>query len=229
VGRAPQKYFTICGVDTRRHRYGCYSRIRSCGQATIRRCKSSYSAQPSVLTVASVNHIFDPQAVDDFYNQDYQAREVAIRQFRPTNYGVIRPELLGNIYEILYDQQVRSLDPLVWRARILPNREVVGGTPIESDRITLRLSHRTSPGAVPAEKIEEYGFTHVFLATGYSRTGHEDLLRWTRRLLPDGNQGGKIPVARNYRVLYDREKVEEGAGVWLQGCNESTHGVSLRP
>lgn len=35
-----------------------------------------------------------------------------------------------------------------------------------------------------------------------------------------------FPVGRDYKVQYAEGKVEEGAGVWLQGCNEKTHGVS---
>lgn len=36
-----------------------------------------------------------------------------------------------------------------------------------------------------------------------------------------------FPVGRDYKVQYAEGKVEEGAGVWLQGCNEKTHGVSF--
>ncbi|KFZ20521.1 hypothetical protein V502_03152 [Pseudogymnoascus sp. VKM F-4520 (FW-2644)] len=35
-----------------------------------------------------------------------------------------------------------------------------------------------------------------------------------------------FPVGRDYKVQYAPGAVEEGAGVWLQGCNEKTHGVS---
>lgn len=35
-----------------------------------------------------------------------------------------------------------------------------------------------------------------------------------------------FPVGRDYKILYDDRKVDEEAGIWLQGCNERTHGVS---
>ncbi|KFY87813.1 hypothetical protein V500_06740 [Pseudogymnoascus sp. VKM F-4518 (FW-2643)] len=35
-----------------------------------------------------------------------------------------------------------------------------------------------------------------------------------------------FPVGRDYKVQYAPGAVEEGAGVWLQGCNEKTHGLS---
>ncbi|KFY17360.1 hypothetical protein V492_00726, partial [Pseudogymnoascus sp. VKM F-4246] len=35
-----------------------------------------------------------------------------------------------------------------------------------------------------------------------------------------------FPVGRDYKVQYAPGAVEEGAGIWLQGCNEKTHGLS---
>ncbi|ELR06991.1 hypothetical protein GMDG_02313 [Pseudogymnoascus destructans 20631-21] len=35
-----------------------------------------------------------------------------------------------------------------------------------------------------------------------------------------------FPVGRDYKVQYAEGAVEEGAGIWLQGCNEKTHGLS---
>ncbi|KFX86117.1 hypothetical protein V490_09219, partial [Pseudogymnoascus sp. VKM F-3557] len=35
-----------------------------------------------------------------------------------------------------------------------------------------------------------------------------------------------FPVGRDYKVQYAPGAVEEGSGIWLQGCNEKTHGLS---
>ncbi len=60
------------------------------------------------------------------------------------------------------------------------------------------------------------------------RNAHESMLADVRTLLPEDLQKeGKFAVARNYRVKLDEAKVDRRAGVWLQGCNEGTHGVSL--
>ena len=64
---------------------------------------------------------------------------------------------------------------------------------------------------------------------GYTRNAHEGVLRATKDLLPAEHSREGFPVARNYKVEYDRARVEDGLGVWLQGCNESTHGVSKLP
>jgi hypothetical protein len=61
------------------------------------------------------------------------------------------------------------------------------------------------------------------------RNAHEAILQKTTGLLHDECKEGKgrFPVGRGYEVSFDESKVSEDAGVWLQGCNESTHGVSL--
>lgn len=64
----------------------------------------------------------------------------------------------------------------------------------------------------------------MFTATGYVRNAHEGMLSPVQSLLPE--QEEKFRVGRDYRVLLDEEKVDGRAGVWLQGCNEGTHGVS---
>lgn len=76
--------------------------------------------------------------------------------------------------------------------------------------------------------IEELECDFVFCATGYVRNSHERILEGTRDLLPVANGGREalFPVGRDYRVMYDGEKIDDRCGVWLQGCNESTHGVS---
>ena len=40
-------------------------------------------------------------------------------------------------------------------------------------------------------------------------------------------QGAKWQVKRDYRMRFADKQVSEDAGVWLQGCCESTHGVRV--
>ena len=75
---------------------------------------------------------------------------------------------------------------------------------------------------------EELEVDYVFVATGYQRNAHEDMLGEVRDLVQ--SREGKFEVERNYSVKFDGERVEKGrAGIWLQGCNEGTHGVSFAP
>ena len=64
----------------------------------------------------------------------------------------------------------------------------------------------------------------LMVATGYQRDAHEQLLEEVRGLRPAG-QTAWAP-GRDYRVALDASKVSAGAGIWLQGCNEKTHGLS---
>lgn len=64
----------------------------------------------------------------------------------------------------------------------------------------------------------------LMVATGYQRDAHEQLLEQVRGLRPVG-QTAWAP-GRDYRVELDGGKVSAGAGIWLQGCNEKTHGLS---
>ncbi|KAK7997735.1 fungal specific transcription factor [Apiospora arundinis] len=40
---------------------------------------------------------------------------------------------------------------------------------------------------------------------------------------------GDVRVRRDYGVEFAPGKVAKGSGIWLQGCNEKTHGPSGLP
>ncbi len=88
----------------------------------------------------------------------------------------------------------------------------------------MRLHIQKSDGHSNDHVLQTLDVDAVLVATGYSRNGHEHILEQTRHLLPTGTSDFK--VARDYRVTFDEAKVDADAGIWLQGCNESTHGVS---
>lgn len=67
------------------------------------------------------------------------------------------------------------------------------------------------------------GFDAVIVATGYVRNVHETLLKSAKSLI----KGDSYTVGRDYRVKFREGTVAEDSGVWLQGCCESSHGVSV--
>lgn len=82
-----------------------------------------------------------------------------------------------------------------------------------------------TPGA--SEQREVLDVDAVFVATGYFRDLHETLLKDARHLMPGGDlKDAKWTVGRDYRINFENKRVGEDAGVWLQGCCETTHGVS---
>lgn len=175
-----------------------------------------------------VNEIFDPDRVDGIFAQDPAERQAALTLDKATNYGVVRLELLERIYEALYHQEITEPDSSKWRCRVLPNRSVLGVARAEDGRgvvLDLAPTSEVENGRAATAQRECLAATMVFFATGYVRNAHERILAGTRDLLPQGCESFK--VARDYRVNYDEAKVDgNAAGVWLQGCNEKTHGVS---
>ena len=166
----------------------------------------------------SVNEIFDPDRVSDIFSQPPSERSAAIALDRGTNYGVVRLSLLEHLYEKDYMQRLQNPDSSQWRCQIVKNRQVVTAEQARDGGVVLRL------GNVNGEKVEEsLEVDYVFVATGYVRNAHEELLEGVKGLLPSEEE--KFVVGRDYRVKFNQGKVDGEAGIWLQGCNEGTHGV----
>lgn len=166
-------------------------------------------------------------------------RASAIAEDRATNYSVVRITLLEHLYEKLYDQRITTLDESQWRCRILTDRVIESA--VEKDQcVSLHLTlpeelKRLSEidGASIIDHVEEdLEVDYLFTATGYQRNTHESILASTADLLPSAegpSDRPSFPVSRDYRIEFDQNKVDNSAGIWLQGCNEGTHGVSSFP
>jgi L-ornithine N5-oxygenase len=175
----------------------------------------------------SVNEIFDPERVSDLYNAPSSARQARIALDRGTNYGVVRLTLLEHLYEKQYMQRLREPDESKWRCRINSNRVVICASQSENSSVKLKFREVDEISLQKNCKDEELDVDYVFTATGYARNSHEEMLDGIRDLLQNDEMPGRFPVGRNYGVKFDKTKVaSEEAGIWLQGCNESTHGLS---
>ncbi|KAI9796239.1 MAG: hypothetical protein M1833_006407 [Piccolia ochrophora] len=176
-----------------------------------------------------VNEIFDPSHVDDVYRQQPNAREASLAADRGTNYGVVRLELLEHIYSELYTQRLTNQAEEDWQHRILNHREVssIDDLP-EHDMVRLHMRDSNSTDHTNGVSHDDVlDVDAVLVATGYVRNAHEDMLSSARHLLPkNGESSESWKVSRNYRLDLDPDKVSDEAGVWLQGCNENTHGLS---
>ena len=176
-----------------------------------------------------MNEIFNPDRVSSTYNQSDEAREQAIALDRGTNYGVVRLELLERIYADMYTQRLRDNNESNWQHRIIPNTVVstIEDLP-DDDRVRLHLHPQKYEQSNSVKSSEApMDVDAVLIATGYIRNAHEDMLTSVAHLISTrGSSRSKVPVSRDYRVKLDGQKVDSNAGIWLQGCNESTHGVS---
>ena len=206
---------------------------------TTLHCKSGcwslslYVVTLQSLNSRSVNEIFDPNKVDGFYQLPEKDRLASIAACKDTNYGVVRLDLLEHIYAKMYEKRLQQTDEQDWTFKILPYRRVKWVEDLP-DWDSLRLKLQSTRRIDVEDKQNGNGQTLdvdlVVVATGYDRDGHEQLLRPVRHLMPDGDAPGKAwTVARNYRAHVDARKVSSSAGIWLQGCNENTHGVRPPP
>lgn len=146
---------------------------------------------------------------------------------------MVRIELLEQIYHDLYQQRVHQPDEQKWRHRILSSREVVqvsrSTAKDDDDKLVLTLKD-INPLRRSTQKVGRQGDEEilkvdvVLLATGYVRNAHEGMLKNLEHLRPKLDPHWH--VRRDYKLEMDENQVSPDAGIWLQGCNENTHGLS---
>lgn len=178
-----------------------------------------------------VNEIFDPERVDDVYSQHPEVRHKGLVRDRGTNYSVVRLELLEHIYDTLYSNRVKYANEEQWPQRILNHRNVTGMRDVEIDgRLAVELQIDNGSGAFCARKQscqETLAVDLVVVASGYRRDAYEGILKGVQHLMPGGEtRSNRWQVRRDYGIELEPGSVQGDAGIWLQGCNESTHGLS---
>lgn len=110
---------------------------------------------------------FDPASVTAFWESSARQRHMQLAEFHRTNYAVVRSDLLNELYEIVYDQDIDYREPgeiEKGRVRLLPNTRIERADAQADGRI--KLTTLTSAGA-PLERSETYDA--VFLGTGFQR------------------------------------------------------------
>ncbi|PLB42411.1 L-lysine 6-monooxygenase (NADPH-requiring)-domain-containing protein [Aspergillus candidus] len=173
-----------------------------------------------------VNEVFNPERVEKFFNLSPAERQRSLLADKATNYSVVRLELIEEIYNDMYLQRIKNPDETQWQHRILPSRKI---TRVETNGPNNRMRVHVKAVKDGSESIvgdgkETVEVDALMVATGYYRNAHEQLLRSVQHLRP-ANQEQWTP-ARDYRVEMDSSKVSPDSGIWLQGCNEKTHGLS---
>jgi lysine/ornithine N-monooxygenase len=156
---------------------------------------------------------------------------------------------LEKMYELLYMQKVRDESASKTkgggsdertRLRILPGTKVESVALREDRSIHISVKNMAVAGLTGEDGFGETngysgqdGFEYdlVILATGYSHDGYEKLLHPVREAAIAGNAGGALnagewSVGKDYKLSVRGLRISSHAGIWLQGCNEETHGVS---
>lgn len=179
-------------------------------------------------TTSSVNEVFDPSRTDDVFSQSPDIRAQAIAADRATNYGVVRLDLLEHLYSAFYTYRVKHLPEESWPHRIANHSTVTGVHAAKvGERSVLRLQIQNESQAYGRSNIpqkQELDVDMVIVACGYERNVHEDLMQDLQAMRPEADSAGWT-VSRNYAVKFADGALECDRGIWLQGCNEKTHGL----
>ncbi|GLH79083.1 L-ornithine N(5)-monooxygenase [Bradyrhizobium sp. SSBR45G] len=153
-----------------------------------------------------VNEIFNPDYTDYFHSREAAQRAAIIRSFRNTNYAVVDPELLDQLYRKTYQQRVSGERTLA----LHPRSEIVSAE-AGPDGITLELLNKDEAVRHRA------AYDAVIVATGYERSPVPAFLDPIRRYIEPGG------LDRDYRL---QTRPGFRPQIHLQGCSESSHGLS---
>lgn len=166
---------------------------------------NSYGFQPADDSPYA-NRVFDPDAVDDFYNAPAEIRAELMVRHSTTNYACVDLELINELYAIEYQEKVVGRR----RLHMHPATRIVDARPGPDD-VAVTMRSRLNG------RDESHRYTAVVCATGFESAGAGDLLeRW-------GVDTTESTVDRQYRQVIGGHTVD---GLYVQGATESTHGLA---
>lgn len=157
------------------------------------------------------NKIFDPEAVDHYFDAPSDVKRRLMDYHGNTNYSVVDIDLIDDLYRESYREKVLGTE----RLRFLNVSRVTGATE-SADKATATVT-----SLVTGEETVLDADVVVF-ATGYSPADPLGLLGDVAdRCLRDTE--GRVSVERDYRIVTDPALT---CGIYLQGGTEHTHGIT---
>ncbi|WP_311447350.1 lysine N(6)-hydroxylase/L-ornithine N(5)-oxygenase family protein [Frankia nepalensis] len=157
------------------------------------------------------NQIFDPDAVDDFFQASPDVRRMLTGYHRSTNYSVVDLDLIEELYRRSYQEKVRG-------PRRLHLRRASRVTELEP----LPEGIRATVEFLPTGERRALDADVVVLATGYHARDPRLLLGEFAELCRQDADGRPL-VSRDYQVVTAEPA---SAGVYTPGATEHTHGIS---
>ncbi|MGK5630331.1 lysine N(6)-hydroxylase/L-ornithine N(5)-oxygenase family protein [Streptomyces sp. URMC 123] len=158
-----------------------------------------------------VNRIFDPDAVDRFFQAPEDIKRMMLDYHRGTNYSVVDLELIDELYRRVYQEKVHGEE----RLRVHNLSRVLEVRPSDASvRLTLE--------SLPTGERSFLDTDYLVYATGYRPL---DVLHTLGATAPycRTDEGDRVRVERDYRVATDESVA---AGIYLQGATEHTHGIA---
>jgi L-ornithine N5-monooxygenase len=157
------------------------------------------------------NSIFDPTAVDDYYYGSEESKAVIWRHHKNTNYAVVDDEVLRDLHQRVYCDEVRNTKRLhfVNLARVSGVKQVA-----EETRVTVR--------SIATDESNDFDVDVLICATGYDPMDPGGFLRELDSYCIRDEQG-RYRVERDHRLVTTSDL---RCGIYLQGGTEHTHGLS---
>lgn len=178
-------------------------------RAEVRAVFSRYGFSPSDDSPFA-NRIFDPAAVDDFYNAPQHVKDLLMDYHRNTNYSVVDLDLINELYRRSYSEKVLGPHRLH-----LHNASRL----VEADERPDAVSAAVE-SLLTGEKLALEADVLV-CATGYRQADPTPLLgELSQAFCRD--EAGRVRVDRDYRL--QTRGLE--CGIYLQGGTEHTHGIA---
>ncbi|WP_246237110.1 lysine N(6)-hydroxylase/L-ornithine N(5)-oxygenase family protein [Actinomadura chibensis] len=157
------------------------------------------------------NRVFDPDAVDHYYDAPGDVKRMLFDYSRNTNYSVVDLDLIDELYRRSYAEKVAGAE----RLRIL-NASRVTDVVERPDGVRARVVF------LPTGEATELDADVLVYATGYRERDPFALLGEAGAHCRAGEDGRPV-VERDYRIA-----TEPGPrwGVYLQGATEHSHGIA---
>ncbi|GAA4449308.1 lysine N(6)-hydroxylase/L-ornithine N(5)-oxygenase family protein [Phytohabitans houttuyneae] len=158
---------------------------------------------------AFANRIFDPAAVDAFYDAPPHVKQSLVDYHANTNYSVVDIDLIDELYRRVYREKVLGAQ----RLRLFNVSRVV-------DAVETPSGVRTTVESLATGERTVLDADAIVYATGYRPADPGPLLA---SYPCDRDEAGRLRVGRDYRVVTDPAL---GPGIYLQGGTEHTHGIT---
>ncbi|MEU7986410.1 SidA/IucD/PvdA family monooxygenase [Streptosporangium canum] len=157
------------------------------------------------------NRIFDPEAVDVYFNAPPGVKQSLFDYHRSTNYSVVDTDLIQSLYATAYREKVQDRE----RLRIL-NVSRIREVRALDDRLDVTVEF------LPTGERTVLTADVLVHATGYRSQDIGALLGETAKLCLRDDEDA-VRVGRDHRV---ETAPQVTAGIYLQGGTEHTHGIS---
>ena len=132
--------------------------------------------------------------------------------------AAIPRRLMESIYEFLYDQSVKEVNPAKWRFQVKYHTQILNCDATSDGRTRISFQERDNT----ATRSDAGDYDLVISATGYERDEHKRILSPLRAII----DGPNITVGVDYQVNFRSGLKRKDTGIWVLHSLATTEDVS---